>query len=235
VFGAHFAGECARAGRNDTQARVTLDQSTEGRRAVANEQELSSLFDESRNDPGALDRLFASLYRELVRTAEQELARGRPGETLTATALVHEVYLKLSQARGLAFEGRRHFFGVAARAMRQVIVDVARAKAAEKRGGGAISTTLTHAAIVSPDFVDRYLVLDDALERLTALDERLAKIIELRFFAGLSIEETARIVDASPRTVKREWQRAREWLQQELAGRENPLGPPSADEPGPSV
>ncbi len=148
--------------------------------------------------------------------AERQLARARPGETLTSVALVHEAYLKVSGSGNASFEDRGHLFAVAARAMRQIIIDVARRKHAEKRGGDAVGITLSNASIVSSDFADRYLALDDALSRLAALDERLARIVELRFFAGLSVEETAVIVDASPRTVKRDWQKARAWLFREL-------------------
>jgi len=139
---------------------------------------------------------------------------GRAGATLSTTALVHEAYVKLRPARAGAWAGRAHFFGAAARAMRDVLVDAARRRAAEKRGGGAVLVTLGDAAeAVRPD---ELLALDEALVRLGALDVRQLRVVEYRFFAGLTAAETADALGVSTSTVEREWRGARAWLAREL-------------------
>jgi RNA polymerase sigma factor (TIGR02999 family) len=167
-------------------------------------------------DRSALDQLLPLVYQELHAAAHRQLQRGRPGDTLGTTALVHEAYLKLADAGNVSFEDRRHFFAVAATAMRQIIVDYARRARADKRGGGARAVSLDRAAVAAPERAGEFLAIDAALSRLASHDERPAKVVELRFFGGLSVEETAEVLGISPRTVKREWQAARAWLFREL-------------------
>jgi RNA polymerase sigma factor (TIGR02999 family) len=162
-------------------------------------------------DALARDRLFALVYGELRARARQQLARMRPGETLDTTALVHEAYLKLASRAQANYTDRAHFFAVASRAMRQILVDYARRASAQKRGGGASAVSLDDddPGCGVPTHADALLALDAALARLAVLDERLARVVELRFFGGLSVEETAEALQSSPRTVKRDWRKAR--------------------------
>ena len=168
-------------------------------------------------DGAALDALFARVYEELRGLAHQ-VRRGRAGETLHTTALVHEAYIKLVPSAAMSFESRAHFFAVAARAMRQVLVDAARRRAAGKRGGGDALVSFDERVHSPPMRGEELLALDDALERLLALDERRGRIVEHRFFAGLTAEETAAAMGISLRTVEREWRTARAWLVAELSG-----------------
>lgn len=173
------------------------------------------LVDLRGGDRDALDRLFDLVYRDLHERARRHLGHRAPSATLDTTALVHETYLKLSDAASLELEDRRHFFAVAARAMRQIAVDHARKAMAQKRGGGAWTVSLDDAglAAAAPEKPSADLVaLDRALGELAALDERLAKTVELRYFAGLSVEETAELMGVSERTVKRDWRKARAFL-----------------------
>ena len=173
----------------------------------------------SRGDADALARLMPVIYGECRRIAARQLAREQPEHTLDPTALVHELYLRLVNQRHATWENRTQFFGVTARIMRRILVDHARARLAEKRGGGPMFVSLDAAAETADvGHVTDVLAIDDALERLAAYDPEQVRIIELRFFAGLTVEETARVVGRSPRTVKREWQLARAWLHQELRG-----------------
>jgi RNA polymerase sigma factor (TIGR02999 family) len=169
----------------------------------------------SAGDPQAFDRAFARVYDELYRLARR-VRGGRASDTLGATALVHEAYLKLAPAAQPAWEGRRHFLRVAARAMRQVLVGVARDRVAAKRGGGDLAVTLDEGAHAAPVRAGELLALDEALTRLAALDERQARVVELRYFAGLTSEETAEVLDVSVPTVQRDWRAARAWLAVEL-------------------
>ncbi|MEM7414956.1 MAG: ECF-type sigma factor [Gemmatimonadota bacterium] len=165
-------------------------------------------------DREAVDRLFELAYGELRRRAHW--ARRGGSATLNTTALVHEAYLKLTPDRGLPISDRAHFNYIMVRAMRQVLVDAARRRGAEKRGGDRDFVTLHEgdgSAAVRPD---QLLALDEALERLAAFDERKAKVVECRFFCGFEVEETADILDVSPATVKRDWRSARAWLAHEL-------------------
>jgi RNA polymerase sigma factor (TIGR02999 family) len=166
-------------------------------------------------DAAAFDRAFAGVYDELHRLAAR-VRGGRASDTLGATALVHEAYLKLAPAAQPAWEGRRHFLRVAARAMRQVLVGAARERQADKRGGGDFAVTLDEAAHAAPVRADELLALDEALTRLARLDERQARVVELRYFAGLTAEETAEALEVSVPTVQRDWRAARAWLAVEL-------------------
>lgn len=171
----------------------------------------------SKGDPSALERLTPLIYAECRRIAARQLRREHREHTLDPTELVHELYLRLVDQRRASWENRAQFFGVAAQLMRRILVDYARARHAAKRGGSGIFVSLGAAADVSGDpQVADVLAVDDALERLAAQDPEQVRIIELRFFAGLTVEETAQVVGRSPRTVKREWALAKAWLYREL-------------------
>jgi RNA polymerase sigma factor (TIGR02999 family) len=163
-----------------------------------------------RSEPGAADRVFAALYDELHELAHRHVRRSRPGETLCTTALVHEAYLKL--APRAAVTDRRHFFALASRAMRQILVDEARRHQSEKRGGGLEITTLDEGREAAGAVAAEILALEEALARLTRANARLGQVVELRFFGGLSVEETAEVLGASSATVKRDWRAARAFL-----------------------
>lgn len=187
-------------------------------RPMALEHEITGLLAELRSgERGALDRLFSLVYEDLHARAARELRRRSPGETLSTTVLVHELYLKLANAAPLAVEDRRHFFALAARAMRQIVVDHARRALARKRRAGARATTLDVPDLSPGVEPAELLALDGALAELTELDERLARTVELRFFGGLSVEETAEMMEVSPRTVKRDWRKARAFLHRTMA------------------
>ncbi len=176
----------------------------------------------SAGDRGALDALLPVVYDELRRQARGALAREGVGQTLQPTALVHEAYLRLVGQRHARWEGRTQFFAVAAQLMRRVLVDRARRRHAAKRGGGARQVTLADADAVAAESggdagVD-VLALDDALTRLAALDPEKARLVELRYFAGMSIPEAAAALGVSPATVGRQWAVARLWLRRELGG-----------------
>jgi len=164
----------------------------------------------------ALDRLLPQVYAELRRLASSYLRRERPNHTLQATALVHEAFLKLIDQRAVRWQNRAHFFGIAAQAMRRILVDHARAHAAGKRGAGDRQVSLDEALVVTaaPD-VD-LLALDEVLTRLATIDPQQSRVVELRFFGGLTMEETAEVMDISPATVGREWTLAKAWLYAEL-------------------
>lgn len=172
-------------------------------------------------DASAMDRLMVLVYDELRAIAHRQLRRRRPGQTLDTTALVHEAYLKLVDPGGAAWQERHHFFAVAAVAIRHILVDAARRRAARKRGGEAVRVTFDSLLPVrqdlSADAVD-LLALDDALTSLAALNERLSRLVELRFFAGLTEEETAEVLGTSERTVRRDWRKARAFLFHALSG-----------------
>lgn len=174
----------------------------------------------SEGDHDALDELLPLVYGELHRQAERAMQAQPEGHTLQTTALVHEAYLRLVDGSGAGWQDRAHFFGVAARVMRSVLVDHARARRAAKRGGGAAVLTLSPDDAASDPDADSNGVdveaLDEALNRLAAFDSRQARVVELRYFAGLSINETAAVLDVSHATVEREWRTARLWLRREL-------------------
>jgi RNA polymerase sigma factor (TIGR02999 family) len=160
----------------------------------------------------ALDRLVPIIYADLRRMARSRLRAERDGHSLQTTALVHEVYLRLVDADRITLENRAHFFAVAARLMRQILVDHARHRDAEKRGGDVTMVGLSDAAPAAPETGVDILALDEALDALTTLDERLCRVVELKFFGGLTIEETAMALDVSRATVERDWAAARAWL-----------------------
>jgi RNA polymerase sigma factor (TIGR02999 family) len=174
----------------------------------------------SSGDPEALEQLTPIVYDELRRIARRHLARERKDHTLQSTALVHEAYLRLIGGSGSEYHNRQHFFAVAAQVIRRVLVDHARAVNAAKRGGGAQKILLEDQpeASAPSENVAEVLALHEALERLASFDQQQARIVELRYFAGLSIEETAEVLSISPATVKRDWVMARAWLARELKG-----------------
>jgi len=186
---------------------------------VADPGEVTRLLEQaSGGDTAARAALFDALYRELRHLADGVMRAERANHTLQPTALVHEAFLRLA-GDDARFESRAHFLGVAASAMRRVLVDHARWRNAQKRGGGSTLVAVDDLdALPGPgsDEVD-LVVLDDALSRLTALDSRQGQIVELRFFGGLSVEETAVVVGVSERTIKREWQMSRAWLRREIS------------------
>jgi RNA polymerase sigma factor (TIGR02999 family) len=176
-------------------------------------QEVTQLLaDWGKGDRSALDKLFPLVHSELRRIAQRQMSGERPGHTLQATALVNEAYLKLAGQQGFDWQNRAHFFAVCAQVMRHILIDHARAHARDKRGGGAVKVSLNDALVVEADQTSHFLALDEALRALERLDPQKGKIVELRYFGGLSIEEAAEVMNVSPRTVRREWQRAKAWL-----------------------
>lgn len=190
---------------------------TESSRPFASTEITALLVQWSRGDREALERLLPMIYDECRRIASRQLRHEHRDHTLDPTALVHEAYLRLVDQRNATWENRAQFFGVVAQVMRRILVDYARARHAKKRGGSAVLVSLDAAASESSDpQVADIVAIDDALSRLAARDPDQVRIIELRFFAGLSVEETAHVLARSPRTVKREWRLAKAWLYQEL-------------------
>jgi RNA polymerase sigma factor (TIGR02999 family) len=169
-------------------------------------------------DRGALDELLPLVYDELRRLAARYLQRERPGHTLQGTALVHEAYLRLIDQTRVKWQNRAHFLGVAAQIIRRILVDHARAKSSAKRGGGAVTLAVDDAIEVQGPRTADLVRLDDCLNELAQIDSQQASIVELRYFTGLSIEETAEALGISPATVKRDWAVARAWLFRAMAG-----------------
>jgi RNA polymerase sigma-70 factor (ECF subfamily) len=168
-------------------------------------------------DKEASDAVLNLVYEELHRQAQRYLRRERAGHTLQTTALVHEAYLKLVKQENIAWESRSHFFAIAAKLMRQILIDYARTKHRAKRGGAKDNVPLENALTVGVGETNfDLLALDEALTRLAVKEEHLANIVELRFFSGLSVEDTAEVLSISNSTVKRDWQMAKAWLQREL-------------------
>lgn len=165
----------------------------------------------------ALEQLMPLVYQELHRQAANFLRKERSDHTLQATALINEAYLKLVDQRSVQWKNRAHFFAIASQAMRRILVDHARTKQRDKRGGGVTNVQLDEAVVVAADSQSVDLIaLDAALTRLAELDEQKARIVELRYFSGLSVEETAEVLDISPKTVERNWTMAKTWLHREL-------------------
>jgi RNA polymerase sigma-70 factor, ECF subfamily len=171
-------------------------------------------------DDGALAQLTPLMEAELRRLARQYMAHERRGHTLQTTALVNELFLRLTGARRVQWQDRAHFLGISARLMRRVLVDHARARGYRKRGGDAQRVTLNESLAASPELSLDVVALDRALEALAAVDARKSRVIELRFFGGLSVEETAEVLQVSPDTVKRDWRLAKLWLLRELEGKQ---------------
>jgi RNA polymerase sigma-70 factor, ECF subfamily len=172
----------------------------------------------SGGDRAARDELMPLVYEELRRLAHRYMNRERPDHTLQTSALVNEAYLRLIDQKDVKWQNRAHFLGIAAQMMRRILVDHARKRSFAKRGGAVSSVPLEEAVIVSPERAAEVIALDDALNNLTELDPRKSQIIELRFFGGLSIEETAEVLGVSPGTVMRDWTFAKAWLRREIFG-----------------
>jgi RNA polymerase sigma factor (TIGR02999 family) len=175
-----------------------------------------------RGDESALDRLMPLVYRELRRIAQRFMAREAAGHTLQATALVNEAYLRLVDAREVDWRDRAHFFSLSARVMRRVLVDHARARDAQKRLGQCVRVSFDDTLAVSDEPALDVAALDDALAALEKFDPRKSRVVEMRFFAGLSVEETATVLNVSADTVMRDWRLAKAWLQKEMRGASGP-------------
>ena len=175
------------------------------------------LVEVTRGNNEAESRLVPLVYTELRRLARRYMRQERPDHTLQATALVHEAYLRLAGEKEISWQNRAHFYGVAANIMRRILVDHARAKQAKKRGGSDQEVSFDEAVLAQPEAPKDFLAIDEALERLAERDPRQSRIVELRFFGGLSEEETAEVLGISVRTVKRDWQVARAWLYKEIS------------------
>ena len=169
----------------------------------------------SKGDSSALNKVLPIVYNELKKISSRYLSGEYRKNTLQTTELVHEAYIKLVGNKNITWQSRSHFFGVAAKTMRQILVDHARNRKALKRGGGLKNITLGDSSVIVNDS-DQIIALDDALQRLEKVEERSSKVVELRYFSGLSIEETAEVLNISPATVKRDWTFAKAWLYREL-------------------
>jgi RNA polymerase sigma factor (TIGR02999 family) len=186
---------------------------------MRNTESITRLLQGLGEEPGvATKRLIPLVYEELRRTAHRELARHRPGDTLDTSALVHEAYLKLAGPDDRSWNDRAHFFAAAATAMRHIIVDHARRRRTEKHGGRLRRVSLDERRLMPDREAEELLALDEALERLAGLNARLSQVVECRFFAGLTVPETAAALGCSPRTVDRDWKKAKAWLYRELSG-----------------
>jgi RNA polymerase sigma factor (TIGR02999 family) len=172
----------------------------------------------SDGDESALEKLVPLVYGELRRLAGQYMRRERRDHTLQTTALINEAYLQLIDIRKMHWQNRAHFFALCARLMRRILVDFARSRQYAKRGGGAQPLSLDQSVLVSPEYSPDLLAVDDALQALAKFDGRKAQVVELRFFGGLTIEETAEALKVSPETVRRDWRLAKAWLLRELSG-----------------
>ena len=173
----------------------------------------------NRGDAEAASRLVPLVYRELRRLAASYMRRERPDHTLQATALVHEAYLKLVEQRAVNWQSRAHFFGVAAQLMRRILIDHARGHVRQKRGGEIQKVSLDEALAFSNQHAEEVLAVDESLQRLARLDPRQARVVEMRFFAGLNVEEVAEVLQLSPKTIKRDWSVAKAWLYADLKER----------------
>ena len=170
----------------------------------------------SNGDEAARDQLIPLVYEELHRLAHHYMSRERPGHTLQTSALVNEAFVRLVDQQDVHWQNRSHFFGIAAQMMRRVLVDYARSRQYQKRGGNVVQVSLNEKLIVSDEQTAEVVALDDALKSLATFDQRKCQIVELRFFAGLSIEEAAQVLGTSPGTVMRDWTLAKAWLRKEI-------------------
>jgi RNA polymerase sigma-70 factor (ECF subfamily) len=175
----------------------------------------------SDGDQAALDKLVPLVYEELHRLAHRYIRRERPGNTLQTTALAHEAYLRLIDAKSVRWQNRAHFFAVAAQTMRRILVDLARTRHSLKCGGGAQQVSFDGLLLASPERGVDLLALDEALARLAALNPRQSQVVELRYFGGLTLEEVSEVIKISPRTVRSDWRLAKVWLYRELNTRVN--------------
>ena len=201
-------------GRSDTidHGAMNPDESAGGSRDVT-----KLLLAWSNGDQGALENLLPLIYDELHRLARNYMRREAPNHTLQTTALVHEAYLRLVKQKDANWQNRAHFFAASAQSMRHILVDMARGRNRHRRGGGTPHLSFDEAAIFSPERASELVALDDALTALAKLDARKSRVVELRFFGGLSTQETAEVLKISEATVEREWRRAKAWLSCELS------------------
>jgi RNA polymerase sigma factor (TIGR02999 family) len=189
-----------------------------GAKKMSASQEITQLLEQwSDGDKEALEKLTPVLYKELHRMAHRYMRQERPGHTLQTTALINEAYLRLIAWKDVRWQNRAQFFGVSAQLMRKILVDFARSRNYAKRGGGARAISLEEVPAVSPDRARDIVAVDDALQRLAIIDPRKSQIVELRFFGGLTLEETAEVVKVSSRTIRREWDLAKTWLSREMS------------------
>lgn len=172
----------------------------------------------SQGDQSALEKLVPLVYDELYRLAKRYMGRERAGHTLQTTALVNEAYLRMVDLKRVRWQNRAHFFAISAQVMRRILVDFARSRNYQKRGGGAQQVTFDEALEVATEQSADLVALDDALTALAALDPRKSQVVELRFFGGLSVDETAHVLNVSPDTVMRDWKMAKVWLLREMSG-----------------
>jgi RNA polymerase sigma factor (TIGR02999 family) len=172
----------------------------------------------SNGDKSALERLTPLVHDELHRLAHRYMNRERPGHVLQTTALLNEAFLRLVDSSHVRWQNRAHFFAVSAQLMRRILVDFARSRNYKKRGGNAVQVSLDEALAISPERGADLVALDDALTALAEIDERKSRVVEMRFFGGLSIEEVAEVLKVSPDTVMRDWRLAKVWLLRELSG-----------------
>lgn len=173
----------------------------------------------ARGDDGAASKLMPVVYNELRRLAGSYMRRERSDHTLQATALVHEAYLKLVEQHSVDWQSRAHFFGIAAQLMRRILIDHARGHSRDKRGGEHQKVSLDEAFVFAEQRADELIAVDDSLNRMAKIDPRQARVVELRFFGGLSVEEAAEVLGVSPKTVKRDWSIAKAWLYADLKER----------------
>jgi RNA polymerase sigma-70 factor, ECF subfamily len=170
----------------------------------------------SNGEEEALEKLVPLVYDELRRIARRYMKREPAGHTLQTTALVNEAYLRLIEQKGMKWQNRAHFFAISAQLMRRILVSMARARHANKRGGEGRQVSLDEALVISEERAAELVALDEAMNKLAALDPRRSRVVELRYFGGLSVEETAEVLKISPETVMRDWKRAKAWLYTEL-------------------
>ncbi|HEX9959604.1 MAG TPA: sigma-70 family RNA polymerase sigma factor [Pyrinomonadaceae bacterium] len=184
---------------------------------ISNAHEITALLiDWSNGNREALDRLFPLVERELHRLAHHYIRREQPGNTLQTTALINETYLRLVDQKKVRWQNRAHFFGISAQIMRRFLLNYVRDRKRLKRGGGAVQVSLSEVTYLSTKKSDELVALDDALKRLADIDNRKSRVVELRYFGGLSVEETAEVLNVSPVTVIRDWNLAKAWLSREI-------------------
>ena len=174
-------------------------------------------------DQAALERLVPLVYAELRRVAHRQMAAGRRRDELQTTALIHEAYIRLIDVRRVRWQNRAHFFAVSAKLMRQALVDAVRTRGAQKRGGGVLHVALDEALVPAPERGSELIALDAALDALARVDVRKSRVVELRYFGGLSVKETAEVLGVSEQTVTRDWRMARLWLGRELGRGTSPV------------
>src|ERR1700758_746333 len=172
-------------------------------------------------DEHALDKLTPQVYRELHRAAKRCMKGERDGHTLQTTGLINELFLRLTDLKRVDWRSRAHFFALCARQMRRILTDQARARQSHKRGAGAKAISLDEALVISPEPSADLVAVDDALNRLAKVDDRKSQVVTMRFFGGLSVEETAEVLKVSPETVARDWRLAKAWLRRELSGKKS--------------